>query len=68
MFDLTCSQKKDFLEGVGKVFLKNSEELDSERIEAYLQMRVTRSPEFREKIDKLCQKYKRANKIGQTGL
>ena len=61
MFDLMYSQKKDFLEGVGKVLLKDSEELDPERIETYLQMRVTRSPEFREKIDELCRKYKRAN-------
>ena len=54
MFDLMYSQKKDFLGGVGKVLLKNSEETDPERIETYLQMKVTRSPEFRETIDVIC--------------
>ena len=59
MFDLMYKQKKDFLEGVGKVLIKNSEEVHPEEIETYLQIKVTRLPEFREEIDKACRLYKK---------
>ena len=63
MFDLTPSQKRDFLETVGKSLAKNPEEVHPEDVETYLQMKVTRSPEFRETIWEWCQTYKKAKKI-----
>ena len=59
MFDLVPPQKRDFLETVGKSLAKNPEEVHPEDVETYLQMKVTRSPEFREEIDKACRLYKR---------
>ena len=56
-------QKRDFLETVGKTLVKNSEEVHPEDVETYLQIEVTRSPEFIEEIYKACRLYKRLNKI-----
>ena len=62
MYDLKNRQKRDFLETVGKALVKDSGEVYSEDVETYLQMRVTRHPEFIEEIYGACRLYKRLNK------
>ena len=63
MDNLKPLQKRDFLEGVGKTLAKNSEEVHPKDVETYLEMKVTRDPEFIEKIYELCRIYKRTKKI-----
>ena len=63
MYDLTSPQKRDFLEIWGKARAKNPEEVHPDDVETYLQMEVTRRPEFREKIYEDCRIYKRVKKI-----
>ena len=63
MFDLTHSQKRDFLETMGKAYIKNSEELHTKEIETSLEIKVTSDPEFLEIIYDHCRIYKRTKKI-----